>query len=86
MIFNNPRHPYTQRLLKAFPDVAEPGSDLASIPGVPPRLDDLPPGCRFAPRCHICQGDPICTQVEPKVQEIIPGQFVACHLAEKTGV
>lgn len=85
VIFNNPRHPYTQRLLRAFPDIAEPGSELASIPGVPPRLDDLPPGCRFAPRCHISQGDPICTDVEPKVQEVLPGQFVSCHLVDKTG-
>jgi peptide/nickel transport system ATP-binding protein len=85
VIFNNPRHPYTQRLLKAFPDIAEPGSELASIPGVPPRLDDLPPGCRFAPRCHIGQGETICTQVEPDVVEILPGQFVACHLVDRTG-
>ena len=86
VIFNNPRHPYTQRLLKAFPDIAEPGSELASIPGVPPRLDDLPLGCRFAPRCHVCQGEPLCGQEKPKVVEIIPGQFVACHLVDRTGV
>ena len=34
-IFNDPRHPYTQRLMQAFPDIAEPGSELASIPGIP---------------------------------------------------
>jgi oligopeptide/dipeptide ABC transporter ATP-binding protein len=52
VIFNNPRHPYTCRLLEAFPDVEEPGSSLASIPGNPPRLDNLPPGCRFEPRSN----------------------------------
>jgi peptide/nickel transport system ATP-binding protein len=50
-IFNSPRHPYTEQLLKAFPDPARLQEKLASIPGTPPRLDALPPGCRFAPRC-----------------------------------
>jgi oligopeptide/dipeptide ABC transporter ATP-binding protein len=82
-IFNNARHPYTQRLLQAFPDIAEPGSDLASIPGNPPRLDDLPPGCRFEPRCHVCEAGSICSQVHPPVVEIEPGHRVACHLVDK---
>jgi oligopeptide/dipeptide ABC transporter ATP-binding protein len=79
-IFNAARHPYTQRLLQAFPDIAEPGSELASIPGVPPRLDDLPPGCRFEPRCHLVQGAAICSQQHPLAQEFVPGHRVACHL------
>jgi len=82
-IFNDPRHPYTQRLLLAFPDVAEPGSDLASISGNPPRLDDLPPGCRFEPRCHVAQGAAICTQQHPADIEIANGHLVACHLVGK---
>jgi oligopeptide/dipeptide ABC transporter ATP-binding protein len=79
-IFNNPRHPYTQRLLKAFPDIAEPGSELASIPGVPPRLDALPPGCRFEPRCHLAQGAAICANQHPPELEYAPDHRVACHL------
>jgi len=78
-IFNNPRHPYTQRLLKAFPDIAQPGSQLASIPGNPPRLDDLPPGCRFEPRCHFCENDPLCVEKVPTLLEIEPLHHVACH-------
>jgi peptide/nickel transport system ATP-binding protein len=52
-IFNRPRHPYTQELLKAFPNLttSTEGRRLASIPGYPPRLNALPSGCRFAPRC-----------------------------------
>jgi len=46
-IYNSPQHPYTQRLLEAFPDLNRPGDTLASIPGYPPRLNALPPGCRF---------------------------------------
>jgi len=81
-IFNNPKHPYTQRLLKAFPDIAEPGSDLASIPGNPPRLDNLPPGCRFEPRCHVGNGQPICLQKLPSPIQIEQGHQAACHLVE----
>ncbi len=50
-VYNKAVHPYTQELLKAFPDLSNPEKKLASIPGYPPRLDDLPTGCRFAPRC-----------------------------------
>jgi oligopeptide/dipeptide ABC transporter ATP-binding protein len=54
-IFNQPRHPYTQELLKAFPDISHATAieQLTSIPGYPPRLDALPAGCRFAPRCPV---------------------------------
>jgi oligopeptide/dipeptide ABC transporter ATP-binding protein len=53
MIYNQPQHPYTQRLLASFPDLNEPSDSLASIPGTPPRLTDLPAGCRFHPRCDV---------------------------------
>ena len=79
-IFNNPQHPYTQRLLQAFPDVEEPGSTLASIPGSPPRLDDLPPGCRFEPRCH-CRIE-ICATAPPPLLEVGSSHWTACHLVE----
>ena len=79
-IFNQPKHPYTQRLLEAFPDVNAPLETLASIPGHPPPLNDLPPGCRFEPRCHRT-GD-LCASVTPAVREIKPGHLVACHYAE----
>jgi peptide/nickel transport system ATP-binding protein len=83
VIFNNPRHPYTQRLMEAFPDVEEPGSTLASIPGNPPRLDDLPPGCRFEPRCECQWRDAICVQKAPPSIELEPGHCVACHFARR---
>jgi len=81
-IFNNPEHPYTQRLLKAFPDIAEPGSELASIPGNPPRLDSLPPGCRYEPRCHVGNGEPICLKQLPPLIDIKLGHQVACHMVK----
>jgi len=84
-IFNDPQHPYTQRLLEAFPDVEEPGSTLASIPGNPPRLDDLPPGCRFEPRCECQWREAICAQKTPPLMEIGPGHCVACHWIRRIG-
>ncbi len=50
-LYREPQHPYTQQLLGSFPDVAHPDRPLRGIPGSPPRLDAMPPGCRFAPRC-----------------------------------
>jgi len=82
-IFNDPRHPYTQRLLEAFPDIERPGSTLASIPGNPPRLDDLPPGCRFEPRCHCPWREAVCARQRPPLVEIAPGHSLACHFARR---
>jgi oligopeptide/dipeptide ABC transporter ATP-binding protein len=77
-IFNEPQHPYTQRLLQAFPDIERPGATLSSIPGNPPRLDDLPPGCRFEPRCFRREG--ICAEQPPPLLDLAAGHRAACHL------
>jgi oligopeptide/dipeptide ABC transporter ATP-binding protein len=50
-LYRVPQHPYTQLLLQSFPDLAHPDRPLRGIPGSPPRLDAMPAGCRFAPRC-----------------------------------
>ena len=76
-IYNEPLHPYTQRLLQAFPDIDSPTSTLASIPGYPPPLDALPPGCRFEPRCH-CKSD-VCAVESPPLVAVKPGHYVACR-------
>ncbi len=78
-IFNQPSHPYTQRLLEAFPDVNAPLATLASIPGYPPPLNALPPGCRFEPRCHL--KTELCARVAPEVRPLKSGHLVACHYA-----
>jgi peptide/nickel transport system ATP-binding protein len=77
-IFNEAQHPYTQRLLRAFPDVDNPASSLASIPGYPPPLDALPPGCRFEPRCLVREN--ICTAKSPPLVSVKAGHRAACHL------
>ena len=59
-LFRSPQHPYTQQLLQSFPDLAHPDRPLRGIPGAPPRLDAMPPGCRFQPRCpHAFERCPI---------------------------
>jgi oligopeptide/dipeptide ABC transporter ATP-binding protein len=50
-LFNNPSHPYTQALIASVPKLEERVERLYSIDGQPPLLSDLPPGCRFEPRC-----------------------------------
>lgn len=85
-IFNQPRHPYTQELLKAFPDISTSSAQarLASIPGYPPRLDALPPGCRFAPRCP--QVFDRCHAAQPSLYHISArnDHQVSCFLAESS--
>lgn len=82
VIFNDPQHPYTKKLLESFPDLNEPttgpGHSLASIPGTPPRLTELPSGCRFEPRCHLriekCKTQP------PSLLQVGEQHSAACHL------
>jgi peptide/nickel transport system ATP-binding protein len=77
-IYNAAKHPYTRRLLKAFPDIDNLDAELVSIPGVPPRLDDLPVGCRFSPRCHLCKD--YCKREQPRLIEIEHHHYIACHM------
>jgi len=76
-IFLKPRHPYTQKLLSAFPNIRAQRRSLDTIPGSPPDLRNPPPGCRFAPRCPLVMS--VCTEVDPPEARIGPSR-VACHL------
>jgi peptide/nickel transport system ATP-binding protein len=80
-IFNEPLHPYTRLLLSAFPDLSRPGGKLISIPGHPPRLNDIPPGCRFVGRCP--EAFARCRAEAPPAREVRPGHWVACHLYDE---
>ena len=51
-ILDNPRHPYTARLMACVPELGEGKRRLEAIPGLPPVVDKLPAGCAFADRCH----------------------------------
>ena len=76
-VFGNPRHPYTQGLLRSIPRIRS-KEKITWIPGVPPDLVRPPPGCRFFPRCKYVKER--CRKEEPELKEIEPGHFVACHL------
>ncbi len=74
-VFGNPKHPYTQALLGAT--ISLETTELTSIPGAPPDLGDLPPGCRFADRCPFAMEG--CLTVPPRPLEA-DGRIVECHL------
>jgi peptide/nickel transport system ATP-binding protein len=76
-VFRRPRHPYTQKLLSAFPNIHADRRSLEVIPGAPPDLRHPPPGCRFAPRCEFAMA--VCTDVVPP-EVTFDGVRVACHL------
>jgi peptide/nickel transport system ATP-binding protein len=79
-VYNNPRHPYTRQLLGAFPDLSRPLDKLVAIPGYPPRLDALPPGCRFAPRCSVAFER--CHHEQPHLHRLGRHHVASCHLVE----
>ena len=82
-LFNSPRHPYTQGLLRAVPRLV-PGrvSKDAGVVGDPPSPVDLPTGCRFHPRCPLAQ-EPLCSTEEPVLSAGLerPSHLAACHFA-----
>ncbi|TAK77380.1 MAG: ABC transporter ATP-binding protein [Dehalococcoidia bacterium] len=78
-IFADPRHPYTQGLLRSIPSIEGALPDrLAQIPGVPPNLAALGPGCSFAPRCpHSMR---VCEESVPALIPTGPARDAACWL------
>lgn len=79
-IFHTPKHPYTQGLLASLPQIqADRARRLQSIPGQPPDLAHLPPGCPFYDRCNQRLPD-VCRSREPAPVSVAPGQFARCHL------
>ena len=74
-VFTAPRHPYTQALLRAFPNIRADRRTLDVIPGNLPDLRDPPPGCRFAPRCPFAMD--VCRVVTPPEVTMSDGVRVA---------
>jgi peptide/nickel transport system ATP-binding protein len=72
-----PKHPYTQGLLRAFPSLHGESVDREGIPGAPPSLKSPPPGCRFHPRCPLATD--VCKGERPPLVEVAPGHSVACY-------
>ena len=81
-IFAKPLHPYTQGLIGSIPVLGKVVDRLEVIPGLVPNLIDLPPGCRFEPRCLLRQqyGLEVCRRKEPKLVEVSDKHTVRCWL------
>jgi peptide/nickel transport system ATP-binding protein len=80
-IIQNPKHPYTQGLIKALPGSLQPGTRLNQIPGMMPTLTDIPPGCAFHPRCKI--SDTVCQAEVPVLISIDEyDRMTACHMVK----
>ncbi|MBI2525582.1 MAG: ABC transporter ATP-binding protein [Candidatus Rokubacteria bacterium] len=81
-LFKEPLHPYTQGLLRSIPRIdlaATQRQRLEAIGGTVPTLKgDIPPGCRFAPRCPFVKA--VCTEKDPVLKEMKPGHKVSCWL------
>ena len=85
-LFDEPLHPYTQGLIGSIPVLGEIKERLDVIPGSVPNLVNLPPGCRFAPRCQarVKYALTICDEVKPELEEVKPGHYVRCWLYQST--
>jgi peptide/nickel transport system ATP-binding protein len=71
-----PLHPYTQGLMGSTVHAGLRGTRLAAIPGAPPNLARLPPGCAFAPRCSFVE--PACTASLPDERRPVPFHMARC--------
>lgn len=76
-IIENPRHPYTRMLIESLPGI-QVKQELRGIPGLPPRLVNLPEACSFNPRCPYAFQR--CGYETPRLQEVGPAHHAACHL------
>ncbi|MEM0051713.1 MAG: ABC transporter ATP-binding protein [Sulfolobales archaeon] len=76
-VFNTPKHPYTQGLLKSIPRLKS-KEKLSWIPGTPPDLRNPPVGCRFHPRCPYVMD--VCRREEPPIKDVGGNHLVACWL------
>jgi oligopeptide transport system ATP-binding protein len=81
-LFAAPANPYTKGLLKSVPDPAhEDGTPLYQIPGLPPDVAHLPPGCPFEPRCY--RAREICREEFPPFVQINENHRSLCHFASE---
>ena len=81
-LFATPANPYTKGLLRSVPDPAhEQGKELYQIPGLPPDVAHLPPGCPFAERCD--RAADICRREYPPFVKINEDHHSLCHFADQ---
>lgn len=79
-LFHRPKHPYARLLFAATPDL-DSDTPVASIPGSPPRLDQVIPGCAFGPRCDSALS--VCQSRDPALKTVGTAHWAACHLNDQ---
>ena len=84
-LFRQPKHPYTQGLLRSLPrpDLDRKQEQLETIPGMVPNIFDWPKGCRFCTRCPLVEER--CRREEPLLRRVGQGHEVRCHLVAEDG-
>jgi len=81
VLFALPGNPYTKGLLRSVPDPTKEQTDLYQIPGLPPDVAHLPPGCPFAPRCD--RAAEICRNEFPPFVRLTADHYSLCHFANE---
>ncbi len=79
-LFSWPQHPYSQLLMASLPSLEKKGV-FQGVPGFPPSLLDLPPGCVFHPRCPYAMDR--CAVEDPVLKPARSNHWAACHLLEE---
>lgn len=74
--FKTPLHPYSNALLNSLPGTTS--QKLKTISGAPPSIQEQNTGCKFHPRCELCENE-LCNKTSPSLEEKRPHHFVACH-------
>jgi peptide/nickel transport system ATP-binding protein len=82
-LFGDPAHPYTIGLLHSMPRLDGSSARLTVIPGNIPSLSDLPPGCRFSPRCSFREER--CMVEEPELERLSDGRWARCWKPQSRG-
>jgi peptide/nickel transport system ATP-binding protein len=81
-VFYTPRMPYSLGLLGSLPRLDRPSERLTPIPGAPPSLVNMPPGCPFTPRCPLARE--VCDEEEPALEPTTdPDHTAACHFSDE---
>jgi oligopeptide/dipeptide ABC transporter ATP-binding protein len=83
-VFADPKHPYTQGLLRSVPNIQLDGGDLYKMEGAPPNLLHPPEGCRFNPRCPFVMD--ICRVEEPRLDPVEGSHLASCWLYQEAAV
>jgi len=83
-VFADPKHPYTQGLLKSVPNIRLDEGELYKMGGAPPNLLHPPVGCRFHPRCPYVME--VCKEVEPAFDPVEEGHLASCWLYQAAPV